>query len=95
MRERRNFHARDFGSQEPPVKESLALPAAANAARRQAVLDPPQLASTQALPAAPASQTAVSGSVPERSSETESFSDRCGEPMSKSSSRGLSRSAQA
>lgn len=43
----------------------------------------------------PASQTAVSGSVSERSSETKNFSCCCGEPMSKSSSRGLSRSAQA
>jgi hypothetical protein len=45
----------------------------------------------------PASQTAVGSSASEPSSETQSFSCCCGQPMSKSSasSRGLSRSAQA
>jgi len=43
----------------------------------------------------PESQTAVSGSVPESANERESFSCCCGQPMSKSATRGLSRSAQA
>jgi hypothetical protein len=43
----------------------------------------------------PTSQTAEGGSVPERARETESFSCCCGEPMSKSNTRGLSRSARA